>query len=203
MLVTDILKSEHQFILQYIDLMEQYARHDAASSSDAGTSLLLAKSADFIEFIHDFADTFHHAKEEDVLFKYLASPGILNECNPLPVMLREHAQARELLKRMQYASSLNNIADLISCVQGYASLLKQHIFKEDNILYAMAERNIDEPAKLKLLDEYKNIEEIQDGQAKTIKFQHRLSSLQSYFENQASLTEMHIILEKPASDCHR
>ncbi|AMK75468.1 hypothetical protein EDE11_11915 [Methylomonas methanica] len=72
MSVTNTLKSEHQFILQYIDLMEQYARYDAASSSEASTSLLLAKSAEFIEFIHDFADTFHHAKEEDVLFRYLA-----------------------------------------------------------------------------------------------------------------------------------
>jgi hemerythrin-like domain-containing protein len=186
MSVTNTLKSEHQFILQYIDLMEKYARYDAAASSDASTSLLLAKSADFIEFIHDFADTFHHAKEEDVLFKYLASPGILNECNPLPVMLREHAQARELLKQMQYAASLNNVADLISCAQGYASILKQHIFKEDNILYAMAERNIDEQEKLKLLTEYKNIEEIQDGHGKTVKFQNQLSKLQSYFENHAS-----------------
>ena len=158
MSVTNTLKSEHQFILQYIDLMEKYARYDAALPSDASNSLLLAKSAEFIEFIHEFADTFHHAKEENVLFKCLAVPGVLNECNPLPVMLSEHAQARELLSKMQYAASLNNVAALIDCVHSYATLLRKHIFKEDNILYAMADRNIDEANKIKLLKEYEKID---------------------------------------------
>lgn len=135
MSVTNALKAEHQFIIQYIDLMERYARQDA-SLVGMGQSLLMEKIDIFIAFIHEYADTYHHAKEENVLFKYLALPGVLSECNPLPVMLNEHAQARELLSQMRYAASLDNVAALIDCVYAYADLLRKHIYKEDNILYA-------------------------------------------------------------------
>lgn len=41
----------------------------------------------FINFIHEFADRFHHAKEENILFRYLGMPGVLTHCNPVPQML--------------------------------------------------------------------------------------------------------------------
>ena len=186
MSVTNTLKSEHQFILQYIDLMECYARHDASLPDDAGGSLLLEKADIFIAFIHEYADTFHHAKEEKVLFKYLALPGVLNECNPLPVMLNEHAQARELLSQMQYAASLNNVAALIDYVHGYTTLLRKHIYKEDNILYAMADRNLNEEDKIKLLEEYEKVDKQQDAEAIISKYQNGLLALKNHYDQHMS-----------------
>jgi len=36
----------------------------------------------------------------------------------------------------------------------YARLLKEHLYKEDNILYPMAERGLSDDTKLSLLKEY-------------------------------------------------
>jgi hemerythrin-like domain-containing protein len=62
MLVTEDLMKEHQLILKYVDLMERYAEFDLKNLS---TPLLFEKADCFIRFIHEFADHFHHAKEED------------------------------------------------------------------------------------------------------------------------------------------
>lgn len=152
MSATEQLKNEHRLILKYISLMEQYA-------NQADTAVLLSNARQFIAFIHDFADSFHHAKEEDVLFRYLAAPNVLPHCNPIPQMLFEHNKARELVNAMECAVAVNNPDGLIMAMRQYAGLLKEHIFKEDNILYPMAERGLSDSLKAALLTEYAEIEQ--------------------------------------------
>lgn len=147
MLATKDLMNEHQLILKYIDLMEQYI-------SRANTAVLFDKSYSFIAFIHEFADNFHHAKEEDILFRYLEVPGVLTHCNPIPQMLLEHNKARELVEAMEKALLINNLSALVTAMTEYGQLLKEHIYKENNILYPMAERGLSEAAKTSLLIDY-------------------------------------------------
>jgi hemerythrin-like domain-containing protein len=146
MLVTEDLMKEHQLILKYIDLMEQYAEFNAP--------VLFEKADCFIQFIHEFADDFHHAKEEDILFRYLEVPGVLTHCNPVPQMLFEHNKAREFVRNMKNAIQTNDINELVMNAGQYARLLKEHIYKEDNILYPMGERGLSDEAKSSLLKEY-------------------------------------------------
>lgn len=158
-MVTEKLKDEHQLILRWIDWMERIASDDARSSANAENTLLMAHAGIIVDFIRNYADAYHHSKEEDVLFRYLALPGTLTECNPLPVMMSEHQSARAILRQFQFAASLNDVNDMIEQVRRYASLLRQHIFKEDNILYRMAEQGLDESAKQRILAEYAAIDE--------------------------------------------
>ena len=72
---------EYQLILKYVHLMERYAEFVL---KDLNTFVLFEKANSFIEFIHEFADDFHHAKEEDILFRYLGVLGVLIHCNPTP-----------------------------------------------------------------------------------------------------------------------
>ena len=170
-MITETLKAEHQLILQWIDVMEHMALQDTQAGANAADSMLCKNADTLIGFIREYADAYHHAKEEEVLFKYLAVPGVLTECNPLPVMLSDHAQAREMITKMQYAASLENVTDLIEQVRSYANLLKQHIFKEDNILYAIAERNIGDVDKDKIVAEYAAIDDDPNNQATIIRYQ--------------------------------
>lgn len=94
MLVTENLMKEHQLILKYVDLMERYAEFGLKNFN---TPILFVKANCFIQFIHEFSDHFHHAKEEDILFRYLEVPGVLSHCNPVPQMLYEHNKAREFV----------------------------------------------------------------------------------------------------------
>lgn len=150
MLATENLMQEHQLILRYVDLMEQYA---AASLKNPDTPILLERAACFIEFIHEFADDFHHAKEEDILFRYLEAPGVLTHCNPVPQMLMEHAKARELVQNMEHALQTKELNRLAENAAQYTGLLREHIYKEDNILYPMGERGLSDEAKAALLKE--------------------------------------------------
>ncbi len=151
MLATEDLMKEHQLILKYIDLMERYAEFDL---KDLMAPILFENANCFIQFIHEFADHFHHAKEEDILFRYLEIPGVLTHCNPVPQMLFEHNKAREFVRNMENAIQAKKINELTANAGQYAKLLKEHIYKEDNILYPMAERGLSDEAKSSLLKEY-------------------------------------------------
>ena len=156
------LMQEHQLILKYIDLMERCARLNLQNTD---SSILFDQAGSFIDFIHEFADTFHHAKEENILFRYLGTPGVLMHCNPVPQMLNEHEQARYFVRNMETALGSKNLQVLAENAQHYAGLLKMHIYKEDNILYPMAEQGLSDELKASILKEYAETEAQLDSPA--------------------------------------
>jgi hemerythrin-like domain-containing protein len=162
MLVTEDLMKEHQLILKYVDLMERYVEVDLKNLS---TPILFEKADCFIQFIHEFADHFHHAKEEDILFRYLEVPGVLTHCNPVPQMLSEHSKAREFVRNMENAVQTKELNELLVNAGQYARLLKEHIYKEDNILYPMAERGLPDVVKASLLKDYTEADNRLDSHA--------------------------------------
>lgn len=181
MLITENLMHEHQLILKFIDLMDRYIN---SGVKNVPNSLLIH----YIDFIREFADAFHHAKEEQILFRYLEVPGVLTHCNPVPQMLLEHNQARKLLENMQSASLKEDLNQfIVNCAQ-YSKLLKDHIYKEDNILYPMAERGLSDANKVSLLKECAetdlrlNSEVIwQKYETLYIDLENRYASLNSHF----------------------
>lgn len=141
--ITQALVNEHRLILRMIAMLERNAPRTADGSYSNWQFYL-----DGIDFIRNFADRFHHAKEEDVLFEALVKNGIPREHSPIAAMLMEHDQGRAFVKTMEAATleALDNqpgregiIADN---AQSYAALLREHIAKEDDILYPLAERVI-------------------------------------------------------------
>ncbi len=120
-------------------------------------------NTDFFEkatdFIVNYADKFHHAKEEDLLFKEFtkaAEEGCAH-CNPVEQMLHEHNLGRGFVKAMKEAIKNNDKKKLAENALSYSSLIKEHIFKEDNILYPMAEESLNEKTKKSLSEKFKKI----------------------------------------------
>jgi hemerythrin-like domain-containing protein len=183
MLATENLMKEHQLILKYVDLMERYAEFDL---KNLDASILLEKANCFIEFIHEFADDFHHAKEEDILFRFLDVPGVLTHCNPVPQMLFEHNKARVFVQNMENTRLTKDINGLVLNAGQYAKLLKEHIYKEDNILYPMAERGLPDEAKLSLLTEYAETDNRLNSHAIWCKYE----TLYTELEQQLNLHEL-------------
>ncbi len=180
MQVTHELMNEHQLILKYLDLMERYAEFCQTNKDEY---LLLEKAQDFISFIQIFTDSYHHAKEEDILFKYLQAPGVLSHCNPLPVMLSEHEQGRMYVQNMKDALENNNLKILCENISAYSQLLNQHIFKENNVLYPMAEEGLSDDDKIAIDNEYKQIEEKSNKQAIWNEFEEKYSKLEDCLNN--------------------
>lgn len=54
-------------------------------------------------------------------------------------MLFEHDQGREFVRGLEAAVRAGDKTKVVENALGYAGLLRDHIYKEDNILYPMAE----------------------------------------------------------------
>lgn len=119
-----------------------------------------------IDFIRNYADKYHHGKEEDMLFKDMSTE-LADKIGPGPIqgMLIEHDFGRNFVRELEnalktYSEGNNEIkVDIIANAMGYANLLGRHIFKEDNMLYKYAEKNLKEETMNKLDREFKDYEE--------------------------------------------
>ena len=109
-----------------------------------------------IGFIRGFADQCHHFKEEKVLFPAMEAHGIPSEGGPIGMMLMEHEEGRSYVRAMFAAISLieakNEAAKdgLLSSAQAYCRLLREHIQKEDEILFRMGDEVISAEEQKKL-----------------------------------------------------
>jgi len=139
--VTAVMVDEHRLILRMITLVE----HNAARL-EAGEYRDWQFFLDAVEFIRNYADRFHHAKEEDVLFRELVRNGMPAENSPVAAMLLAHDQGRSFVKGMETAALLGQngaedaVAEVVANARGYAALLREHIHTEDHVLYPLAER---------------------------------------------------------------
>jgi len=136
----DVLMKEHQKILQVMKKVESHITQD-------NHDLKLIEDA--LRFFGYYADDFHHAKEEEVLFKWMVMNMPPLEFGPIARMRTEHDLGRALVKRSAvYVEKLKvdfdqeTYEELCEALGTFINLLRDHIAKEDNVLYAMA-RNID------------------------------------------------------------
>lgn len=90
-----------------------------------------------IEFIRFYADKYHHAKEEDILFSYCDDSAEIFQ-----VMYRDHETARAHVAAITTALDGDDDAAIISHLESYAALLTEHIRKEDEVLYPWIDRSL-------------------------------------------------------------
>jgi hemerythrin-like domain-containing protein len=164
MQATDILMSEHRVIERVIKSLET-----AASRVEAGQPVRPAFFLDAAEFIKGFADGCHHRKEEGVLFKALTDAGMSVEQGPVAVMLYEHEQGRQFTRGMSAAAQKWEAGDsdakneVVKNARGYAALLRQHIGKEDQMLFPMANRFIPLDQQNKVVEDFEKVEHDETG----------------------------------------
>jgi hemerythrin-like domain-containing protein len=150
MKATETLMQEHRVIEGVLDTLQT-----AAQSAGEGNPATRGPSAlrpsffiDAADFIRGFADGCHHHKEEGVLFKMMADNGFPTQGGPIGMMLQEHELGRQYTRAMRSAAEKWAQGDesarqqAVENAQGYVALLRQHIMKEDNILFPMADRAI-------------------------------------------------------------
>ena len=122
-----------------------------------------------INFIRIFADKCHHGKEEDLLFSAMEEIGISKESGPIGVMLSEHELGRKYVKGMDdsfvsYKKGETKAAlQIAENARNYATLLTQHIYKEDNILYPMADMHLSEEKQRELTEQFERVEKEKIG----------------------------------------
>ena len=88
-----------------------------------------------VDFIRNYADRFHHAKEEDILFKYLDE-----NLDILKVMYEDHETGRAHVRAVLAGVEQRDAGAVREHLSAYRELLTQHIKKEDEILYPWMDR---------------------------------------------------------------
>lgn len=140
MKATDVLTEEHGVILQVLNTLEQ-----GANRLENGQPVRPEFFLSATDFIRGFADGCHHQKEEGVLFKSMEAHGITGDGCPLGVMLAEHELGRQYTRALRSAAQDMQSGDpgasrrAIQSTRSYTTLLRQHINKEDNILFPLAD----------------------------------------------------------------
>jgi len=156
---TDILTEEHNVIKRLIAVL-----HRAADRLEGGEAVPAEVFRQAVDFIRTFGDKCHHAKEQDILFPALVERGMPQEEGPIAVMLYEHDQGRAYTSAMAEATEAYAQGDekakekIITNARGYGDLLLQHIDKEDNVLYVMANRILSDSDQDELLEKFEAAE---------------------------------------------
>jgi hemerythrin-like domain-containing protein len=140
-----------------------------------------------LEFFKVFVDKCHHRKEEELLFPALENVGVSNTGGPIEVMLNEHQQGREYVQAMnaalaQYKKGDRTAGDeFVKIARQYISLLDQHIDKENNVLFPLAEKNLSELDQIKLWEGFEQIETEKIGLGKHEEFHRMLGKLENIY----------------------
>ncbi len=87
----------------------------------------------------------HFALEEEVLFPQLASVFLI-AANPIEVMCSEHAQMRVLCEDLAEAVGRHEREDCLGILETLHFLAQQHNYKEEGVLYPMADGALPERA---------------------------------------------------------
>jgi hemerythrin-like domain-containing protein len=147
---TKKLVDEHVLIKRWIALVPQLLeRLDVDSPEDRE---ILFKG---IDFIRSYADKFHHAKEEDILFKYFDESSDI-----LRTMLDDHTRGRSHVKALAEAVERRDKQGIIEHLNAYRELLTEHIKKEDEILYPWMDRNLSVTQVGELYSKFGEVDEI-------------------------------------------
>ena len=126
------LVDEHVLIKRWIALIPAVVEN-LDLESETGRQLIV----DGIDMIRSYADRYHHAKEEDILFKYFDENSEI-----LQVMYADHTTGRGHVKAMLEALERKDKTTLGQHLMAYRKLLTEHIKKEDEILYPWMDRNL-------------------------------------------------------------
>jgi hemerythrin-like domain-containing protein len=102
---------------------QTYSEHN---TDDAGAILRI---------VREFGDGFHQAKEESVLFPIFTAVCDASQQAAVRHMVFEHGQDRALMTGMADAIVRANAAQFAEYAQRLAGTLRNHIYKEDYILF--------------------------------------------------------------------
>jgi len=92
-----------------------------------------------IDFIRSYADQLHHGKEEEILFAFFDTSADIFQ-----VIYADHRRARDLVKEMTTALAAGNGSKLTEHLLDYATLLIEHIGKEDGVLFPWLNNRLSE-----------------------------------------------------------
>jgi hemerythrin-like domain-containing protein len=156
---TEILQNEHRVIERVLDCLELIIKRTLA-----GHPFPAKDATDIVDFLGNFADRYHHGKEEHHLFRVMETRGFSADEGPTAAMRHEHTIGRQCVGIMRESIPAAERADpaaskaFAEAGAAFIELLRQHIAKEDGVLYVMADRMLSETDQRSLGEDFAQVE---------------------------------------------
>lgn len=176
----DTLVEEHQLILRALKVFsrisDQMIETNELNQSDCYK---------IIDFLKLYADQYHHAKEENMLFSWLNEKGLPYESGPIRCMLDEHETGRQFVENIKALlgskAGSSSIGTISNEIRNLIRHLEDHISKENNVLYPTALELANEQSRLHLNKIYK--EKYNESEMKKInqQYEEAVSSLEGKY----------------------
>jgi hemerythrin-like domain-containing protein len=152
---THILRHEHRVIERAMRALD-----GMCLNLKSGGDVPLEALCQILDFIHNFANRFHHAREETYLFPALGQNGFQNEGGALVFLTGEHEIERLLTTELELAIEEYRHGDpaavhrFVEAANLYREHMVHHMREEDAILFRLAEEVLDETVKASLTQSF-------------------------------------------------
>jgi len=138
---TTSLRRDHDLIDKVIKSMET-----TIQLLESGKKIPESILSPVIDFSKNFTDVCHHSKEEKSLFPALEKSGMPTHMGPIAKMLMEHEVTRKIGNKIEESAynyfKTDNSTQLISDMKEYVKHVTEHLWKENNRLFMMAEARL-------------------------------------------------------------
>ena len=143
---TDILRKEHEIVLEILDKIEEGMKNKDIKSMACNIAILDK------EF-----DKHSLNKEEKALFPEIEK-FIPRDGGTTGVMVMEHKELVELIKNFELCIKTKDLEKLDEIGNSIFSILRPHIDKENNILFMIADMHLDDKQKKIILGKFKKFD---------------------------------------------
>lgn len=143
------LVDEHKLIKRWAALIPKVAKNLDLESKEGKE--IIQKGVDFIR---NYADKYHHAKEEEILFKYFDE-----DLDIIKAMHLDHENARAHVRAILEGLDEKDEAKVAEHLNAYGELLIEHIKKEDEILYPWMDRSFSDAQVGELYSKFMEVDE--------------------------------------------
>jgi PAS domain S-box-containing protein len=155
---TELLMTDHETTERVFDAFDRALAGPSAPSTAIVT--------DALEYFTGYVERCHNHKEEDHLFPLLEASGMPRDGGPLGIMIADHRKSEEALAALRSAAaaytagSQDALASLRTAFSEYSGVLKEHFWKENDILFPMGRRILDDADDARVI---KGIEAVEAG----------------------------------------
>ena len=153
------LKHDHRVIQEVVAGMSA-----VADLLDSGKQVDPSILGDLVQFLAVFADHCHHAKEEHHLFPLLATKADSTTRRELYLLEQEHRSTTQLVRELAKAAAAYVENPLImryrvvALLRRLVELYPAHIWKEDFLLFPMAQQSLSEEEQEDMADKFEDVE---------------------------------------------
>ena len=139
-----------------------------------------------LDFTQNFTDVCHHGKEEEALFPALEKAGMPTNMGPIRMMLIDHERTKEIAEHIGKSSKKyleSGSSDyLIESLELYVQHVTEHLWKENNRLFMMADSRLNYATK----DIDKSLNDVEEKKLK------ELGKTRSHYESLADELEKNV-----------